>query len=248
MLKIITSLSLALITLAAQSQVKEQRALGDFNKISISDGIRVLYSEAESPSATIETSSPEGLPCILTEIKNNTLIITAKNGTQGTVSVLGNNVSAIKAEKGAEFTAVSAISSKSISIDLSTGAKFNGNASADMINLESRSGAIYNIRVDAGVLRGNFKSDSKANVSGIAMVADISTGKGALCHARNLLSGKVRIDAGEQSTVRIASQNQISVDMAESAKVIYFGNPGTVRLPENVSARIRKGEKILTEN
>ncbi len=250
MFKIITTLTMTLAAALLQAQVKETRNASDFSKLHVTDGIEVTIIQAGESKMEVEAATASALGQIRTEIKNNTLTLSSDNpDLKAKITLYAQQFSIIKADDRSIVYVKGELYSNDLAITVSSGSKFNGNVSGEKIQLLSKNNGIYNIRLNAKHLTGNFRNGSRANISGFAASANLMAGNRSLCHARNLSTNKVSIDAREDATILIAAQEELDIRMSETSNVTYYGKPGKVTLPENATAKYKSaGDRMLSEN
>lgn len=251
MLKIITSLTMFATGLLAQAQTVQTRNAAPFSKIEISSAVEVIYTQSDQPTLKVETTGASELKNIVTEFKNNTLRVYRLQDQEGTakVYVTAPGVAAIKAASGSKFRITNQLEAPEVLVSLTSGSAFWGSIKSDKLQLNTKSGAVVNIRVDAGSVNGVFKSGSKANISGNVKHSDLRTQTGALCNARNLMTDTAMVNAQDNSSVLINTKGEISVTVADNAKVTYFGKPSKVAMnSEAVAVSNYTGSRLLTEN
>ena len=248
MFKIITTLTITLAGFFAQAQVSQTRDLKSFDKIKVNEGIEVIYTDGQASSLKVETATTAYLSDITTEVRNNTLSIESKNpDIKAKVYVSANNLTEITVENGSKFRVSNEVNSETITISLSDASMFNGNVTASNLSLIGKQKSVYNIRVDAARLEGLFIGGSKANISGKATAAELTTGNKSLCHARNLITEKASIDAGENATMLIAANEEIAINLTDTSNVTYYGSPRKVSIPEFATAKYKSaGGRMLS--
>ena len=226
MLKIITALTMSLISILANAQVSETRELQAFSKIETTDGVEVIFTQG-AQNIKAEASDELGLSSISTKVEYGILKISCKGnmGEMVRVYVSAENVRAMEASKKAKITVRNAIQMPAFSLRMASGSKFYGKIISDKVTLAAKTGAIVNIRVESASFHGNFQNNAKVNLSGTSDQAEILTSDGAYCAARNFQTGIASIDAKDNSRVAINTKNIIDVKVSETAKVTYYGSP-----------------------
>ncbi len=236
--------------LLANAQVSETRDVSTFNKIEITDGVELIYTQSDTFSLKAEASDGLGLSTLLTKSENNTLRITCKGNLceAAKVYVSAPELVSIKASRNSKVVVLDKLKTEKIALSLASGAQFRGNVNAEgLINLKAKSGAVFNIRVEAGSLHGNFQDDAKVNLSGNSGKTIIRAGNNALCSARNFKSGRVDVMASDNASITVSVLDEIAVEVGGDAMVRYFGFPGKTSLnPEAVT--IGNPKSLVTQN
>ncbi len=226
MFKIITSAAAALIGLLANAQVSETRNVSPFNKIEITDGVEIIYTQSDQFSIKAEASDALGLATLLTESKNNTLKISCNGNLCETakVYVSAPQIAAFKASRDAHIRITGNMHADELSLSLS-GASLKGNIVAARTTLKAKSGAVVNLRLETTSLSVVVQNNAKVNLCGTASESDIRSYGNALCLARNLKSAKGVIKASGTASVEVCTLDEIDVEVTDSALVRYFGFP-----------------------
>jgi hypothetical protein len=253
MFKIITALTMSVIGLLANAQTTETRDVSPFNKIEITDGVEVIYTQSDHFSLRAETSDALGLSTLLTESKDNTLKITCNGNLCETAKVYlsAPEIVSVKAHRNSKMTVSDRMHTSKLSVVLASGSIFNGVVKSEgPTNLKGKSGSIFNIRVETTSLDGSFQSGAKVNLSGNSEKTVLRTSDNALCNARNFIAGKVSVKSIGNSSVLISAENEIAVEVSDEATVRYFGMPGKVSVnPEAVATAERLSHgTLVTEN
>lgn len=250
MFKIISTVAAALIGLLANAQVNEARTVSPFNKLEITDGVEVIYTQEDTFSVKAEASDALGISTLLTESKNQTLTISCNGNGRETVKVYVSapQLASVKASRNATFT-TTGIKSGQFALSLASGASFKGNVHANQTEIKTKSGAVLNLRLEAGSLVARFLNGSKINLSGTAEKAEVRSSGNTLCLARNFKSGKQIVKASGSASVEVCAVNELDVEVTDQASVRYFGFPQkTVINPEAVAQVIHDtGSAVATE-
>src|SRR5690606_12367187 len=194
MLKIITSLTAALVGLLANAQTTETRNISPFNKIEITDGVEGIYTQGKSYSVTAEATD---LAALLTQSQNQTLAISCNGNACKTsrVYVTSPEIESSNAVRRSKINVKDRIQPPYFSLNLASGATFNGIVSATNATLKGKSDAVFNIRLKADVVSAQFQSGAKVNLSGEAAKSTIVSYGNALCNARNFITSETEVTA-----------------------------------------------------
>ena len=250
MFKIITSLAMFFAGLVANGQVSETRNVSTFNKIEITDGVEVIYTQSQEISVKAEASDGLGLSTLLTQTDGNTLKISCNGNLCETAKVYisAPEIISMRAAKDSKIIVVDRMNTKKFALSLASGSTFNGIVkAAGAVSLKGKSGSVFNILVESAAFHGNFQGGSKVNLSGNSQNAAIRTTDNTLCNARNFKTENVSVKATDESTVFVSVREEIAVEVAGNATVRYFGLPEKTSLnPEAVT--VSNPRSSITQN
>jgi len=226
MFKFITAAAAALIGLLANAQVSESRNVSPFNKVEITDGVEIIYTQSEQFSIRAEASDALGLSTLLTESKNNTLKISCDGNLCETAKVFVSapQIVSFKASRNAHINVIGGMKAETLSLSLSD-ASLKGNIFARETTLKAKSGSVVNLRLESASLQATVQSGAKVNLCGTAKESDIRSYGNALCLARNFKSNKGIVKASGSASVEVCALDEINVEVTDAAMVRYFGFP-----------------------
>lgn len=250
MFKILTTLAMAVIGLLVNAQVSENRKISSFSKIEITDGVELIYTQSDETAMKIEAPDGLGLSSLDTKIEDGTLKISCKGNLCETIKVYVKSAGllSMKASRDSKITLAAPIHTRDFTVALASNATFYGIVKAEgKAVLKSRSDAVFNIRVESATLEGYFNSGSRVNLSGISGKVMLRTAGNSLCNARNLIAGKINVQANDTASVIINAATETDVDVADNAQVKYFGSPKKMSI--NPDAIANAGQRlIVTKN
>lgn len=245
MLKLIITATMFITTLVCQGQVSETRKVEGFSKIEVASGIELSYKETNG-NASVKVEATEGnLTDIITEVDGATLKITAKGKMKNAkVMVSAKGIESFKAVSKSRIVFEKKITSENIAIVLESGSYFKGYfKNSKITNVDAGSDTEFNGRIETETFVGNFRNNSKVNISGTAESALITSSRKSYCNAKNFLTGNTEVDS-DNAIVMITSKNKINVNATNNASVTYFGSPKKVNL-ENESIGLKKQKRPL---
>jgi len=251
-------LALFLLGITANAQQTESRTVSGFTKVTVSDGVELIYTQNDNITLKAEGTTNEGLNHLVTKVKNGELIIYQMDkmnqaaGENTKVYLTANDISCFVASTKATITATSPIFTENMRIDLNSGAAFNATVNANSkITLNAGTATVFNIKVITASLDGNFRSDSRINLCGVATNTIINTSGTAFCLSKNLLTDNAIVDAQDNSKVLIHAKEKISINVESSGKVTYTGSPEHTKWNDNAYASIsnkKSNQKTVTLN
>lgn len=231
-----------------QAQVSETRKAGSFSKIEVTSGIELLYQETENEIVIkVEADNDADLNSIVTEIDGTTLKIYARNpksfDKKLKVHVSAKDIESFKATSRSRIVFENKVTSKNIAIAIASGSYFKGYLKSNLLTkIEASSDSEFNGRIETDLFVGNFKSQSKINISGTAEKAILYSETKAYCNARNFLTKNTEVNS-DNATVIITSSNRINISAIDNAVVSYFGSPKKVTIENESVINIQKYRK-----
>lgn len=223
MLKIITSLVLFLIGIAAQAQ--SENDLASVTTIKVKNGVELIYTQNKTSMLRIETQNPRDLQQVITAVNGKTLTITGRDSNVLTkVHVSTPEIETFKASSGAKITLAMPLETQNLQIILNSGAQFSGLTRTKSMKLYANYGTIYNGRTETGSFSGNF-SNAQINLSGIAVSATIKASESTSVNAKNFIAANSKVNITENASIVIYGKEKLRLITDESAKVTYYGCP-----------------------
>lgn len=189
--KLALILSFLFISLTASfAQIKEERKVEKFDKISIATGIQAKYTQGDKYSLTIEAKDQEILDKVRSSVSNGILSIVIENNTKLFFKTTGKivayitcpEVNGVTASSGSDFNANKLTASKDLKISLSSG------ASCDIDNTTANKGVLIKCSSGSDAELNGLKSN---NLS-------ISTSSGSSCEIMDV-NVKENIDVSSSS-------------------------------------------------
>ena len=253
MLKIITTLTLFLIGIVAKGQEEETRTVSLFSKVKVQHGIELVYTESDTPTLRIEAANHLIMKNITTTVKGQTLTIDVLNGTNvGKVRVYlaTKNLGALEANTNAIVTIDDALTSKKLTINLRSGASLTGNIKViENTKLTATENTSFNGKIETSSLNGNFTKNAKINITGKANRVAFETSNTVLLSARNFFSNDINMKASGKSVASIYANSNLTIDVADEAKITYAGYPDNTALNEDAIALHKyRSDRLLTLN
>ena len=243
MLKIITTLTIFLFGMLAKAQVTENRNVSEFSKVSVANGIELIYTEKPAPSLEIETNNEATLKNIITEVRAETLKIYLKkdvampSNEMVKVYLTAQDVLALEAHSNAKITIMDQMNAKNLNIVLDSGASLTGNIKTlGKTKLYATNETVFNGKIETNVLQGNFQGTAKINLTGNAKKATFRTSDSALLSAKNFVANTIGLNATGKSIAKLHADNSIALHVTEQASATYTGFPEKIELNEEAHA------------
>ena len=226
-MRIVLYISVLLIHFIANAQVFENRILKPFNKIEVSKGEELIFTESNVPSIKVETDDLEKINRIATEISGGVLKVYVNKLKENRdfnfkilkVTVSQANVSSFSVSTGASIAVTNAITQAKLRLDVSSGAHFEG-------------------KLLVSSLEGDFSSGSSSSLSGSCETARITATSAANCDARKLLIQEAKIFASSVSTVSTTVKKSLVAKASSRAIIEYVGKPEEVVIEKSSMGRV----------
>ena len=165
----ITSVVTENITSNSATQV---RNVGKFSGVSVSNGIKVNFTQGNNQSVVVETD-PNMQQYVSTEVENGILVVSVKNKNNKNlnfkkllVTIEAPKLQSVKLSSGALLTTMNTIQEENFSADLSSGSNFSANLKINnKTQVEISSGSSMRMDVDTKNFELEGTSGSMATVN-----------------------------------------------------------------------------------
>ncbi|MDF1697048.1 MAG: DUF2807 domain-containing protein [Saprospiraceae bacterium] len=207
-MKNLVSALLVVFAITSISTVNGQssRDIGNFDRIAVSTSVKVELIKSNTPNLEFKMLSGNE-DHLITEVKNNTLIVKIKSGmfngnnnSKASVKVYYTSLDGIKASAGSAIRSANTITSSSMDVDVSSGAKVDLEIETGTIEVEASSGAIASI--DGSADKGMFEVSSGANINASDMECDHVSAEASS-------GGQIRVHANKKLTAEASSGGMI---------------------------------------
>ncbi len=224
------------------SVTTESRSVDDFNKVSVSTGLDVVYSQGPF---NVEVEADSNLhEYIITEVKGNTLIVRRKNKISfknyktTTIYVSSPDIYALSASSGADLETKGQISTSSMKISVSSGADLMANVTSKSLDISSSSGSDANIIAKSESLEASSSSGSSITIEGSSNDADLSASSGSDIDAKDLTVIDCDASASSAGDITITVTGDLDAKASSGADINYYGSP------ENVERSVSSGGSV----
>lgn len=194
----------------------------DFKSIQSKNGIRVIVTQAENKSITVETD--ENLQKnILTKVENGVLIVESdKSYTSDETPIVNVTMSVIEG------------------LSTSSGAKITNKGAliTENIKVKSSSGSEINIKVEADAITLDCSSGSTIEVNGKALKLETSSSSGSTIEAKDLLSNEVIAKASSGSSTNVYPIVKLEAKASSGSSIHYYKIPKTLSKVESSGGNV----------
>lgn len=196
---------------------KTRDANQDFKRIEVSHGIRVIVTQADNKSITVEADDNIE-PHIITKIENGVLKIEADHSYNSTetpvVNVQMPVTNGLYASSGSEITSSGALITENINVKATSGSEINIEVEADAIKIESESG-------------------SSVEANGKALKLETSSSSGSTIDAQNLMTNEINSKSESGSSTSIYPIVKLEAKASSGSSISYHKTPKTLSKEEN---------------
>jgi hypothetical protein len=211
-------------TIRAEGAVSTKtRTVEPFNKINVSQGLRLIILNENSRAIKVQTN--ENLhDIIITEVKDNTLIIRTtkqiRKADAKNIMVPVADLNAIKASSGATVRANQAI--KTTAIDL-----------------KASSGSSINMVLDTKDLRCTSSSGSSIRLKGSSANITATSSSGSTINAIDLQSTSCEANSSSGATIRLNCTSSIAAKASSGSSIKYDGSPTEKNVKKSSGASVK---------
>ena len=216
--------NLMLFGFLAAGQEREERKLGSFDEVRISQGIDAYLEKGSTESVRIEV---RGIPLedVLTEVFGDRLKVhLSKNRWRDysvTVYISYVDLEGISASSAANVFGKNKITGSRLDLDVSSAADIE-------------------VEVDVEDLSVDASSSGDVEVSGRAKYLNIDVSSAGGVDAYDLEAEIVRVDASSGAGAKVFATKEINAEASSGASVRYRGDPAKSRTDTSSGGSVRK--------
>jgi hypothetical protein len=262
MIRIISYTFLLLVSLLAKAQITENRTVGNFTKIKVSQGIDVFFTQGEWKPLRIETENQENINYLKTEVEGNTLklFIDADNVSKGMstkqkkkkngynwinfesmkVFVTAPHVTDFVASSSGSIQFENIIQNDNISLKASSSGSISGDIICKNVAMEASSSGDITSKLKADKVEADVSSSGEVILSGRTTTAEIQASSSGDCKAKNLAATNAVIAASSAGSIEITVLESLDAKASSSSDIWYYGNPTKVAKDTSSSGSITK--------
>lgn len=263
MYKIIVYLVMGLMSLMLKAQVSENRQVGSFSKLKVSNSIDVFYTFSTNQSIKVYTDDAQKMTCVKTEVTNDVLKIyidtkeyfantkrkkekSGNNWNNGVsfkilkVEISGPYLSEITTSASAEVKLLNANKAKEVMLKSSSSSSIEGNFEVEKITVDASSSSDCILMLDAKTVKIESSSSSDVKISGKAELVEVNSSSSSDCDLKNLQAKEAYVKASSAADVLVSPTVLLNAEATSSADVIYYGTPAKINLKESSSGSITR--------
>jgi hypothetical protein len=241
---IILSFLFFIASSVAIAQNNESRNLSSFDKVAVSESIKLVLKKGNENKARIETSGVD-TDRVLTEISGSSLNIHMKKGNYRSTTVevhltYTKELQEIKSGSSASVKSEDKIKSKELSIQVNSSAKLDLDTETDELEIRVSSSGKVNINVDTENLNVGVSSSGKLEVAGTTNFQSFDVSSSGRFMAYDLSSQKVKANISSSGSAEITVAKELIANASSSGRISYKGNPDKVLADSSSSGKVRK--------
>ncbi|MFM2369725.1 MAG: hypothetical protein RL619_2035 [Bacteroidota bacterium] len=184
----------------------------EFKSIEVSSGIRVIVSQSDNKSITVQADD-NLQQHIITKIENGVLIIESDKGYNATETPVVN----------VKIPVINGLSTSSGSEITSSGVLITEN-----IDVKSESGSEINIEVEADAIKIESESGSSIEVGGKALKLETSSSSGSQIDAKKLMTNEVKANSESGSSTSVYPIVRLDAKASSGSSINYHKSPKTI--------------------
>lgn len=263
MYRIIVYLVVGLMSLMLKAQVSENRQVGSFSKLKVSNSIDVFYTFSTNQSIKVYTDDAQKMACIKTEVANDVLKIyietkgysenTKKKKAKGgnnwnngvsfkvlKVEISGPYLSEITTSAAAEVKLLNPNKIKEVTLKSSSASSIEGSFEVEKMTVDTSSSSDCILQVDAKTVEIESSSSSDVKISGKAEIVEVNSSSSSDCDLKNLQTKEAYVKASSSADVMVSPTILLNAEATSSADVIYYGTPDKISVKESSSGSVTK--------
>ena len=206
------------------AQQSEERNVGSFDEIRVSQAITVYLSPGNTESLKVEARGID-LDNVLTEVSGSRLKIHLKNGNYNNSSV----------KVYVTFKELSEITASSAS-----GVFSDGLIKGDDLKISASSAADIEVDVEVSYLEVSASSSGDVEVTGKTNNLDISVSSAGDVDAYDLNAKEVKVRASSAGGAKVNALEKIDARASSGGSIRYKGNPSHSQTDSSSKSSVRK--------
>jgi hypothetical protein len=191
------------------AQESEQRKIGTFTGIKVSEGIDVYLKQGEKEAVRVEASGTK-LENVITEVSGSYLKIHLNSNQRGRINVKVY-VTYVKLNR------LSASSAGNIFAD--------GPIRSDNMSIQCSSAGNIEVEIDAGKVEATASSAGQIELKGRARSIEADASSAAQINAYDLDTDEARAEASSAGSIKISVKSNFNANASSGGSIRFRGNP-----------------------
>lgn len=252
MIKLIMTLTAALVSMVVFSQATENRNVAAFSKVKASTQVQVFYTVSDEIQVQVFCEDQEKLAYVKTDVKGGTLEIYIdsfigknKKGRGNhlhfkdvQVQVSGPNLQSIKASASANVTVKNEMKAQQLTLDVGSSGNISGSFRVDSITVKASSSGDVKAQIEAKNISVDASSSADVQLNGTAQNLTVEASSSADCLLRHLKVQNAEVLASSSADVTVQASESLSISASSSADVVYYGTPAKTNFDKSSSGSI----------
>ncbi len=210
-------------TINAQNKVV--REIGDFDKVKVSDNVKVVFKKADKERISI-TATGIGYDKIVTDLSGRELRIRVKTGIYKNSDV--NIV--------VEYEILRSIEASN-KADIS----FSETLTGDEVKLKATGNAVINVEVDVSAVKASLSNGGRIEISGRADLQEVDANLGSKYNAYEFKTENGYVKSNTNSDIVVWVINRLEASSGSKSELKYRGKPAEVISSTNLGGKISGG-------
>ena len=204
------------------AQNKVVREIAPFDKVKVSDDLKVTFKKADRENITI-VANGIGYDKIVTESSGRELKMKVKTG------IFKNTDVQILVEY---------VKLRSIDASNKADIKFEGIVIGDELSLKATGGAVINVEVDISALKASLSNGGRIEISGRADLQEVDSNLGSKYNAYEFETENGYVKSNTNSDVVVWVKNRLEATAGSKAILKYRGKPTDVKSSTSLGGKI----------
>lgn len=205
------------------AQNKVVRDIDSFDKVSVSDDVKVTFRKAEVEKITI-LAEGIGYDRIVSETEGRELKIRIKTG--------------LFKETDVQIT-VEYVTLRAVDASNKADVKFEEKLTGDQITLKATGGAVINVDVEINALKATVSNGGRIEIAGSANLQEVDASLGGKYNAYEFETKKGYVKSNTNADVVVWSKEYLEATAGSKAVLKYRGSPEDVQSSTNLGGTIQ---------
>lgn len=205
------------------AQNKVVREISPFDKVKISDDLKVVFIKADKERITI-VAKGIGYDKIVTKSSGRELKISVKTGIYKESDVL---------------IEVEYVKLRSIDASNKADVKIQEVLSGDELKLKANGSAVINVNVDISAVKASLSNGGRIEISGKADLQEVEANLGSKYNAYELETENGYVKSNTNSDVVVWVTNRLEATAGSKAELKYRGKPVEVKSSTSLGGKIK---------
>lgn len=197
--------------------------LDNFYEVDVSNGLKVVLTEAKENKAVIKGNSRDKVRIKVENgvLKIRTTLTHILKEDNTVVNIYYKQLKKVEAGQSSSVT-------------------FSNNLKQDLIGLRAKEGASISATVDVEDFNGSAVTKGKLQVSGKAEKQNIEVKTGGEFHGENLIGSNIEVEVNGGGNANVFARNYVNSKVRAGGHIYIYGNPNQVDKQTTFGGTIKK--------